>query len=67
MSDKQEPEKTEKITCPSCGGSGQLGSFGGVSRFVISWDECEECCGTGFVLQAQKSREDNNPPDITND
>lgn len=55
MPDKQEPEKEQQVTCPSCGGSGQLGSFGGVSRFVISWDECEECCGTGFIPQEQNS------------
>lgn len=30
-----------------------MGSFGGVSRFVISWDECEECCGTGFIVPDQ--------------
>lgn len=52
-----EPEKsqTEKSTCPFCGGTGQLGFFGGVSRFHMSWEECYECNGTGYL--------ENNPSD----
>jgi DnaJ-class molecular chaperone len=38
-----------KKTCDGCGGSGQTGSFQGESRFIITWEECPECCGTGFV------------------
>ncbi len=35
-------------TCEVCGGSGQIGHFPGVSRFVICWEECPECLGTGL-------------------
>lgn len=38
-----------KETCDICGGSGQVGSFLGESRFVITWEECPECIGTGFI------------------
>jgi DnaJ-class molecular chaperone len=37
-----------KKTCEICGGSGQVGHFGGVSRFIITWDECPQCLGTGI-------------------
>jgi DnaJ-class molecular chaperone len=67
MSDKQEPAKPDQTPCPSCGGSGQLGSFGGVSRFVISWDECDECCGTGFILTDQDTGKADTSPGKTND
>ncbi|WP_163335907.1 hypothetical protein [Desulfopila sp. IMCC35008] len=67
MSDKQQPAKTEQTPCPSCGGSGQLGSFGGVSRFVISWDECDECCGTGFILPDTDTNETDSSVDSTDD
>ncbi len=38
-----------KKVCDICGGSGQTGSFQGVSRFVITWEECSECDGKGFI------------------
>ncbi len=43
--------------CRCCGGSGQLGQFHGESRFVISWDECEECLGTGYIFSNTSDRE----------
>jgi DnaJ-class molecular chaperone len=36
-----------KKICDICGSSGQLGGFRGVSRFMITWEECPECLGTG--------------------
>jgi DnaJ-class molecular chaperone len=36
--------------CPFCGGSGQLSSFKGVSRFLLTVEECPECMGLGFSL-----------------
>lgn len=35
--------------CPGCGGSGQIAFFRGVSRFVMDWDDCPDCCGTGLL------------------
>lgn len=39
-----------KKICELCEGSGQISYFKGVSRFVVSWDECPECGGLGFVF-----------------
>jgi ssDNA-binding Zn-finger/Zn-ribbon topoisomerase 1 len=36
--------------CPACGGSGQVSYFKGVSRFLLSCEECPECAGLGFRL-----------------
>ena len=40
-----------KKTCESCGGTGQLSYFGGESRFLLSHEECTDCCGTGYLLE----------------
>jgi len=37
--------------CPSCNGSGQVGFFQGVSRFLITWEECPECGGIGRLIE----------------
>jgi DnaJ-class molecular chaperone len=36
--------------CPVCGGTGQINYFKGVSRFLLSSEECPECAGTGYRL-----------------
>ncbi len=46
-----------KKTCDTCGGSGQTGHFQGVSRFVITWEDCTECLGTGFIDTAETTDE----------
>jgi DnaJ-class molecular chaperone len=38
--------------CPGCGGTGQISYFKGVSRFLLSNEECPECAGLGFRLEA---------------
>ncbi len=38
-----------KKVCDSCGGSGQLNFFKGVSRFLLSTEECPECSGLGYI------------------
>ena len=38
-----------KQLCESCGGSGQLNYFKGVSRFLLSTEECPECSGLGYI------------------
>ena len=37
-------------TCESCGGTGQVSYFKGVSRFLLSTEECPECAGLGRIL-----------------
>ena len=44
-----------KQTCEMCGGSGQLSYFKGVSRFLLSVEECPECAGLGYILPAEES------------
>ena len=39
-----------KKTCDVCEGSGQICEFRGVSRFVLSWDDCPLCGGMGFIM-----------------
>lgn len=45
-----------KKVCEICGGTGQISSFKGASRFLLSWDECPHCSGIGYVW-----REDADP------
>jgi len=40
-----------KKPCETCAGSGQISYFKGVSRFLLSWEECPECSGTGYQLE----------------
>jgi DnaJ-class molecular chaperone len=48
--------KEQRKKCDICGGSGQYSFFKGVSRFLLSTEECAECAGTGYQLQGE-SRE----------
>jgi len=41
-----------KKLCASCDGSGQISYFKGVSRFLISTEECPECSGLGYIFTA---------------
>ena len=43
-------------TCPTCGGTGQIGYFQGVSRFLLSWEECPRCGGTGYCPDEKPAR-----------
>lgn len=45
---KKVTDKNREIPCEICGGSGQIGMFHGVSRFVITWEDCPDCSGTGL-------------------
>jgi hypothetical protein len=54
-----------KKVCESCGGSGQSSYFKGQSRFLLSHDDCPNCCGTGYVETSETTPDD--PPDIAND
>jgi len=39
--------------CELCSGTGQRSYFKGESRFVLSWDDCPACGGTGIEMDDQ--------------
>lgn len=47
-----------KKTCGTCGGSGQIGFFQGVSRFLLTWEECPQCNGTGYIAREVEADEE---------
>jgi DnaJ-class molecular chaperone len=53
-------KKKQKKTCDICGGSGQISFFKGVSRFLLTTEECAECAGTGFQLSLNVKRTETN-------
>ena len=46
-------KRKKRTPCAVCGGSGQVGFFQGESRFLLTWEECPECCGTGLGSQVE--------------
>ena len=46
-----------KKACEICNGSGQVSYFKGVSRFLVSWEECPECAGLGYKISSGTSGE----------
>ena len=46
-----------KKTCEICGGSGQISYFQGESRFLLTTEECPECSGLGYRLDAEDKAE----------
>ena len=38
-----------KKICELCGGTGHISYFKGVSRFLLSTEDCPECAGLGFI------------------
>lgn len=47
--------------CPGCGGSGQISYFKGVSRFLLTCEECPECAGLGFRLAPDPAEGESHP------
>jgi DnaJ-class molecular chaperone len=45
-------KQSQPPPCPGCNGTGQMTSFGGVSRFQFSYTDCPECNGVGFLNQS---------------
>jgi len=41
-----------KTECSFCHGSGQISFFKGVSRFLLSVEECPECGGIGYIVRS---------------
>jgi len=58
-----EDIKNQQPPCPLCNGIGEIPSFKGVSRFVLSRDECPACGGTGLDLSILKTVQDSNGED----
>lgn len=50
MTEESGKKIPKNSPCPGCGGSGQSSFFGGESRFMFTWEDCPDCCGTGIVL-----------------
>lgn len=46
-----------KKICESCGGTGQISYFKGVSRFLLSCEECPECGGLGYIFSPDEKAE----------
>ena len=58
MMTEKKPSTPKKPTpCPGCGGSGQTSFFGGASRFMLTWEDCPDCCGTGIVLDETETEQ----------
>jgi len=47
---KENNSPNTTLPCPGCGGSGQTSFFAGESRFMLTWEDCPDCCGTGILL-----------------
>ena len=52
-------KEEQKEICDVCGGAGQVSFFQGVSRFLLSTEECSECAGTGYQLNSIKDQTEN--------
>ena len=49
----------QNTCCAGCGGTGQISFFKGVSRFLVSCDECPECSGLEYIPGAENNKEVN--------
>jgi DnaJ-class molecular chaperone len=47
--------------CELCHGTGQRCYFGGESRFVLTWQDCPACFGTGEVPDEPEAASDDDP------
>lgn len=56
-----------KKNCEFCGGSGQISYFKGVSRFLVSWEECPECAGLGYIIPETDGMSQPDEPDTDNE
>ena len=52
-------KEEQKEICDVCGGIGQISFFQGVSRFLLSTEECSECAGTDYQLNSIKDQTEN--------
>ncbi len=63
---KKNGDGFDKKPCQTCGGSGQISGFQGVSRFLLSWEECPECCGLGYVVAEDGITDEDGGADYSN-
>ncbi len=61
MTEIDKSIQTSNTPCPGCGGSGQSSFFAGASRFMLTYEDCPDCCGTGVVLEETKSDKKESP------
>jgi len=61
MTDSIESTQKKTSPCPGCGGSGQTSFFGGASRFMLTWEDCPDCSGTGIVLDHKDASKEHLP------
>lgn len=61
MTEINESTPKRHTPCPGCGGSGQTSYFGGASRFMLTWEDCPDCCGTGIILDEKDSDQEEKP------
>ncbi|MDR3631929.1 MAG: hypothetical protein P4L42_16530 [Desulfocapsaceae bacterium] len=54
----RDEERPGQEVCEVCEGSGQVCEFRGVSRFVLTWDDCPACGGLGFISRDQDTLDD---------
>lgn len=44
----------KKIPCNFCDGTGVINYFKGVSRFLLTSEDCPECGGMGFIVSEEE-------------
>ena len=57
-----DQENAPTTTCDICEGAGQVCSFKGVSRFVLTWEDCPVCGGLGFIPQESDGEKTGSKP-----
>jgi CheY-like chemotaxis protein len=55
--------RDEKDICSVCGGTGQVSFFQGVSRFLLTTEECPGCAGTGYQLESENEPKGKSAPE----
>jgi DnaJ-class molecular chaperone len=59
---KKDSGEEKNRPCPGCNGTGQTSFFGGESRFMFTWEDCPDCCGTGVDLADDFGERAPDPP-----
>jgi DnaJ-class molecular chaperone len=65
MTENPLEKKSDRKKCDGCGGSGQIAFFRGVSRFVMDWDDCPDCLGTGYTTIPETESETDSSDNVT--
>jgi DnaJ-class molecular chaperone len=60
LMDDDKPVPTKP--CEVCEGSGQVCEFRGVSRFVLTWEDCPACGGMGVIPDQAEPEKRNETP-----